>query len=201
MEQILNYNLAYPILGCTAMAREDSVLDNKTRKLIFNHIAAYPGVSYSTLKKVLDIPVGTLRYHLNYLVRHVGIKFEVQKGKRLYYVSHEIITDLGLRNGQATDFKLSTTQEKLLKAIKHYPGISQKELIRMTGVKQFTGTNNLRKLLSLNLIRKYKNGQNVCYEYMTDDELKYEILKRLLIKLIKKEIDEETFLRLKRKLE
>ena len=58
-----------------------------------------------------------------------------------------------------------------------------------------------KKILSLNLIRKYKNGQNVCYEYMTDDELKYEILKRLLIKLIKKEIDEETFLRLKRKLE
>jgi predicted transcriptional regulator len=183
------------------MAREDSVLDNKTRRLIFNHIAAYPGVSYSTLRKVLDIPAGTLSYHLNYLIRHEGIRFELDKGKRVYYVTHEIVSDMGLRDGQVSDIKLSAVQEKLLTTIKHYPGITRKELIQITGLNRFTAINNLRRLLSLGLIRKYNEEGNVCYDFLTDEELKYEILRRLLIKLIKKEIDEETFLRLKRKLE
>jgi predicted transcriptional regulator len=183
------------------MARDDRLLDNKTRRLIFNHIAAYPGVSYSTLKKVMNIPPGTLRYHLDYLVRNGGIKFVMEKGKRIYYANQEITTELGLRNGQVSNFKLTSVQEKLLTAIKHYPGISQKELIQMTGINRFTASNNLRRLLALNLIRKYKKERNVCYECITDEELKYEILKRLLIKLIKKEIDEETFIELKRNIE
>ena len=55
----------------------------------------------------------------------------------------------------------------------------------------------------LGLIYYQKNNHQkyVRYEYMTDDLLRYEILKILSIKLLRKEIDEQTFHMLKKKLE
>jgi hypothetical protein len=51
------------------------------------------------------------------------------------------------------------------------------------------------------IVRKIPNGNKVNYEYIENKQLRFEILKRLLIKLLQKEIDEETFLELKRKLD
>jgi hypothetical protein len=66
---------------------------------------------------------------------------------------------------------------------------------------RLTLINNLKKLIAIELIRKTPNGNNVYYEYITNEQLRYEILKRLVIKLLKKEITEEKFLKLKKDLE
>ena len=52
----------------------------------------------------------------------------------------------------------------------------------------------------MGIVRKINNERNVCYEYITDDTLKYEMLKVLVIKLLNNEIDEQTFLKLKSRL-
>ena len=53
----------------------------------------------------------------------------------------------------------------------------------------------------MGLIKKSNNGKNVFYEYMTDKLLRHEVLLRLAIKLLNKEIDEKSFNKLKKKLE
>lgn len=183
------------------MSKGDDILDNEIRKMIYNHIIAYPGVSYFTLKKVFDLADGTLRYHLNYLERSEKISFGLEKGKRYYYPNHGEI----LANNRISDnsklFELTSRQERLLGTIKRYPGITQKELVNKTGMNRLTIINNLKKLIALDLIRKTPNGNNVYYEFITNEQLRYEILKKLVIKLLKKEITEEKFLKLKRKLE
>ena len=59
----------------------------------------------------------------------------------------------------------------------------------------------MKTLINLCIVRKIPNGNKVIYEYIAFSKLRYEILKRLLLKLINKEIDESTFLELKRKLD
>ena len=51
-----------------------------------------------------------------------------------------------------------------------------------------------------NLIKNRKIQNIVCYEYVPDVEMKYRMLKGLMVKFLKNEIDEETFLKLKRRL-
>ena len=183
------------------MPEEEKALDHETRKMIFNHIASYPGVSYVTLKHVFSMADGTLRYHLNYLVKTETIKLSMDKGKRIYYPNMHDTSSIGALMNDFNKYNLTKSQEKILNTIKNYPGITQGELIKLSGLKRFTITNSLKRLMNINLVRKIDNGTEVCYEFMTDEELRYELLKDLVIKLIKKDIDETTFLKLKSKLE
>ena len=187
-------------LGKT-MSQGEHVLEHETRKMIYNHIQQYPGVSFNTLKNVFNLTDGTLRYHLMFLERAEKIRFGLEKGRRIYY-PHQSLNNLSsIDIDDSTSLKLTQIQQRLLTAIKQYPGITQKELIKKTGMSRFTIMNNLKKLIGLELVKKKPNGNNVYYEFITNEQLKYQILKRLVIKLLKKEITEKRFLELKRKLD
>jgi predicted transcriptional regulator len=171
--------------------------------MIYNHIRTNPGVSFIILKRLFNMNDSTLRYHLNYLEKNKKISFGFETGKRNYYPH--------MNNSQTTNnpsdikpngtFELSGTQENIITTIKKYPGINQKELVNRTGINRLTINRNLKRLVQLCLVRQIPNGNKVNYEYIENEQLRYEILKRLLIKLLKKEIDEETFIDLKRKLD
>jgi predicted transcriptional regulator len=182
------------------MATGEEALEHETRRMIYNHIISHPGVSYKVLKTVFSLTDGTLRYHLDYLERAEKISFGLEAGKRLYYPFHSEVTVASQLPGTAKPYKLTQLQERILNTIKQHPGITQKELMTSMGLKRFTIVNNVKKLLNLEIIRKTPNGKNVYYEYITNEQFRYELLKGLVIKLLKKEIDENTFINLKRKL-
>ena len=96
--------------------------------------------------------------------------------------------------------RLTREQEHIVSIIKEHPRIGQKELIKRSGMKHATAIRNINALKNLNLIKNHKFAKNVCYEYVPDVEIKFTIIKGLIIKFLKKEIDEETFLRVKRRL-
>jgi predicted transcriptional regulator len=182
------------------MSKSEVALENKIRKMIFTHILEYPGVSFSTLKKVYDLNDSTLRYHLNYLERAEKIRSQKENGKLHYYPyqSNQEISNHGNINPKIQN--LTTHQKQILNTIKQYPGINQTELITKTSLQRHILTYNISQLINMGIVRKFNNERNVCYEYITDDTLKYEMLKVLVIKLLNNEIDEQTFLKLKSKL-
>jgi len=185
------------------MLKSESALTNETRKLIYNHIMAHPGVSFTVLKSILKLNDSTLRYHLNYLEKSKKISFGLEKGKRYYY-PHSGETHVLLKAKDSnilTSYELTGAQEKIILTIKRNPQINQKELVKMTGINRITLSRNLRKLMSLCLVRKIPNGNKVNYEYLENKQLRFEILKRLIKKLLNNEIDEETFLKLKKELD
>ena len=71
------------------MAHGDVALDNKLRKIIYNHILAYPGESYNRLKNIFELTDGALRYHLGYLEKNRKISSDLAKGTRCYYPHHD----------------------------------------------------------------------------------------------------------------
>ncbi len=142
----------------------------------------------------------TLRYHLNYLENRNEIKSTMDGRNKCYYPVQNIIFS-ERAEGNVGIYKLNETQERILEVIRRNPDISQKELIIRSGLKKFTVKYNLRKLVNFGVIQKKNNGRSTNYRYITDTEVKKQIMKRLVVKLLNHEIDEHTFLNLKRKLE
>ena len=185
------------------MFEVDTSLENKTRKLIYNHITAHPGVSFNILRSVFKLNDSTLRYHLNYLTRSKKISLGSENGGRNYfpYSGTMLIIQNAEESNTLATYQLTSAQERIITAIQKHPKISQKELIKLTRINRITLSRNLNKLMDLCLVRKIPNGNKVNYEYLENKQLRYEILKRLIRKLVNNEIDEETFLKLKKELD
>lgn len=181
------------------MTGEDIFHYNETRRSIHKHIMNYPGVRFTVLKDIFGIPEGTLRYHLRYLERRKQIRSTMEDGRRCYYS-----VDMGRKDDVAGSYgrpKLSSTQEKIFKEIRKKPGISQKELCSATGLNRFTMMYNVKKLISLGIVRRYQTGKRVHYEYISSSMLNREILRRAAVDLLNGKIDEDTFERIISRLE
>ncbi len=118
------------------MSLDEVALENQIRKTLYNHIVEYPGVSFTTLEKVYDLNHSTLRYHLKYLEHAERITSKLEAGKLHYYTynSKEFISNP--KNNNIKIQKLTPHQERILHAIKQYPGINQTELIAKTSLKR-----------------------------------------------------------------
>ena len=182
------------------MSKDKVELEHYIRKMIYNHILEYPGVSFSTLKKVHDVNDSTLRYHLKYLERSEWVSPQLEHGQLHYYPYNSTKRTSKSSTIAHPTHTLTQHQETILSIIKLHPGITQKELGDRTSLKRFIITYNLPKLIDLGMVRKFNNARNVCYEYITPQQLEHEMLKVFAIKLLKNEIDEETFNKLKRRL-
>lgn len=183
------------------MVESDLVLQHETRRMIYNHIVAHPGVSFNVLKEVFGLTDGTLRYHLDYLKRAEKITNGVTGGRRIYYPTSSGNIVSTMANGQVGTFKLNSIQERIVMILKRYPGINQKELADRTKLNRFKIRNNIDKLIDIGMVRKQPRGNTVYYEYISDGQMHFEMLKTLVMKLINGEIDDKTFLELKGKIE
>jgi predicted transcriptional regulator len=176
------------------------VFDHETRKMIYNHILTYPGVPYNILKHIFGLTDGTLRYHLEYLEKAERIMSNIENGRRCYYpLRNEVVVSRLFKN-KPTGYKFTEIQQSIINIIKCNPGITLKDLIKRTGLSRFTINYNINKFINMGFIKKSNNANNVIYEYMTDELLRHEVLLRLTIKLLKREISEQEFIELKKKL-
>ena len=166
-----------------------------------NHIHAYPGVSFVVIRDIFTIPDGTLRYHLTYLERKKEIYTKLVDQERCFFPNIGVVLDKKKSGPVVRGYKLSKTQNRILTMITQHPGINQKDLVLRTRTKRVTLVYNLTKLLEAELVRKVKDGRNVCYFHVTEEEIRQELLKKILKKLVTGEISESKFHKLKRRLE
>jgi predicted transcriptional regulator len=97
--------------------------------------------------------------------------------------------------------ELTKTQKRILELIQIQPGVTKNELRLKTKLNRNTLNYNLNKLLDLKLVWLVKNDGVIGYEYITKESLRDEIFNHLIYKLVSKEIDEETYHRIKKRLE
>jgi predicted transcriptional regulator len=151
---------------------------------------------------LFGITDSTLRYHLNYLESKNEIRSQLEGRNKCYYpIENLVINKTSDPDSKFQVNRLTKNQERILETIKLNPWITQKNLIIKCGLKGFTVKYNLKKLISYGIVQKKENGRNTCYCHISDASLKKEILKQLIVKLLNHEIDEQTFLKLKHKLE
>jgi predicted transcriptional regulator len=182
------------------MAKGEEALGHKDRKMIYEYIYAHPSSAFSTIKKFFDMRHSTLMYHLKYLERAGKIIVRNEGGHNYYFCKRQ--SELDLTPFQMSKFQtLSKSQKNLLGLIHTKPGINKDELIVKTRMNRRTLSYNLKKLIELKFLWEVNNGSGIGYEFITSAKLSNEMFNRLLKKLLTNEIDEETFYRIKKKLE
>jgi predicted transcriptional regulator len=178
----------------------EGVLEHRSRKLIYNYILTNPGATFGAIKQFLDLNTSTLTYHLNYMERARKI-FSRREGNNKHYFCASEIHDQAPRQLQPGEPGLTEKQRFLLNHIQGRPGITKDELQNSSRLNRKNLNYNLNRLIDMNLIWLVKNDGVVGYEYITPEELRSEMIKKLVAKLIADEIDEETFNRVMKKLE
>jgi predicted transcriptional regulator len=175
---------------------ETRTLDHPTRRLLYQFITENPGASFQFILKILKIPEGTLRYHLQHLQRSNRIVKE-KKGKNLCYYSK-----FRRDNPEChLDAKLNSRQELLLGLIRNEPGINRKELMIRAKSSRRSLNYDLRRLRDLRLVMKVETGDGKGYEALSKDRLKDEMFKILVDRMLKGELTLEKFKLLKERLE
>ena len=182
------------------MFNGEDALDHKSRKIIYNYISSHPGVSFGGIRNFMDMNDSTLKYHLIYLERTKRISSRREGRRRCYFCNNGSKFEYRQYPGAELD-TLNRNQKHVLNVIRTSPGISKKGLINKTKLNRKTIGYTIDRLLEQKLIWKVKSEGEIGYEYITKEKLRGEIYNRLLMKLLADEIDEETFMKIKGKLE
>ena len=182
------------------MTGKEGALEHKARKAVYDYIMAHPGVPFGTIQKVFNMNASTLKYHLNYLERNNQVLSKREGRYRLYFCIHGSPSQLEPAPASKIE-TLTDVQRYLLNVIRNDPGIKASKLASVSNMNQKNLSYNIQRLIDQQLIWRIQNGGEIAYEYITAEKLRYEMYNKLLMKLLSNEIDEETFLRIKRKLE
>jgi len=180
------------------MAVNEQVLEHKMRKIIFKYVSSNPGVSFGTIESFVDMNASTLKYHLNYLEKTRKILSKKEGKKRCYYSIESPVIDIDPTHNHD---KLNKKQERIFNTVKRSPGITQKAIVKKLNLKQNTVSYNLTRLIELGIIWKISKNGKPGYEPVTKENLKAEIMDRLILRLYRNEIDQEAFKKIKRRLE
>lgn len=171
-------------------------LGHPTRKVLYRFIKENPGTSFQFIRGVLNIPEGTLRYHLQQLQRSNRIVKE-KKGRNLCYYSrfHRDHPECQL------EADLSENQKLLLDLIRDAPGTTRSELLSRSRLTRRELNYSLRRLRDLKLIWKTDTEYGEGYEVISRDRLKDEMFKILVDRLLKGDLSLDRFRTLRDRLE
>jgi predicted transcriptional regulator len=182
------------------MTRGDDALEHQTRKMIYEYIYSHPGAAFNTLKNFFNMHPSTLMYHLTYLERASKITCKKEGGHNYY--TCKLHSQLDMTLFQRSRFNtISKPQKRLVGLINEHPGITKKELMLKTRMEGRSLSYHVKRLIELKFLWEVNNGSEMGYEFISREKLNQEMFNRLLKKLLKEEITEDQFYKIKKKLE
>ncbi|QYZ78191.1 winged helix-turn-helix transcriptional regulator [Methanofollis formosanus] len=142
-----------------------NVLNNDSRKRLYEAINQNPGVHFKALIQHTGINRGTASYHLNYLTK-IGMIFVIKKGKKSRYFKNSNkfkSREWNLRLYLQED----TTRKILLLLLEEYKP-SQCEISGFLGLSTPSVFWQMKQLINVGIVKSYREGQTVRYRIKTD---------------------------------
>ena len=172
--------------------RAETSMKKSVRDEILDHISDYPGITFASIKRAFRMNEGTLRYHLDHLVKEEKIK-QTEKGERKYYSMD------GSKRRRIEG--LSKDQSRVLMIIKGDPGISSSRIRELTGLGREETKYIIRKLRDRRFIFRTGSGKDPCYQFITKEDLAKEMMRIIIKRSMNGEMDKKTFDMLKAKID
>jgi DNA-binding transcriptional ArsR family regulator len=142
-----------------ARLKKEDILENPLRDDILHVVQTTPGISASDLGRRLECGWGTLVYHITVLER-MGLVSSAREGrhKRFFAQGRINYSDKG-----AVALLANPAARTILDAIRHHPGIIQKELGERLGLAAGTISWHIERLTGEGLVLKEEDGRAVRY--------------------------------------
>lgn len=141
------------------MTRLSDPLELETRRRVFQHIQKFPGAHMREIGRDLDIPMGTLEYHLHYLVKADLLTTRADARFTRYFASGEI--------SRRDKDVLAVLRQKVPRQIAAHlllePGSSHGVLLAKFAMAPSTLTFHLKKLLTTGIVSQEKVGRENLY--------------------------------------
>ena len=152
--------------------KKEKVLELETRRKVYEIVKKYSGCHFRDIERKSNIPYGTLRYHLNFLVKH-GLLIYKKEDNTVRYFPREF----QLENIKLLTFLRQTTIRKIILFILTNENCQHKDIIRFVRLSPSTVSWHLNKLVTASIVAPKRVGRKIKYKIATD---KKEIIKLLI---------------------
>ena len=142
-----------------------NVLENETRNAVYTCVRENPGIHISTLLQMLEMNIGTLRYHVGVLCRMGKVVAERNCTGMSYYANAGTSSDL---EKKIAGFLDEHPKSRILSLILQHPGITRKDLASRLITSGPNVTWHMRSLVREGIVRSERDGRNVRY-YLCPD--------------------------------
>ncbi len=146
------------------MAGEEA-LELATRRRIYEHVRRVPGAHMREIGRDVGIPMGTLEYHLHYLVK-AGLLATREDGR---YTRYFVVGDLGRREKDVLAILRQRVPRQIAAHLLLAPGASHGEILTQFSLSASTLSFHLKKLLTSGIARQEKSGRENRYWVIEPD--------------------------------
>lgn len=147
--------------------REVKGMDVGARKRIYDFVCASPGCHLREIQRRLEVPLGTLEYHLNYLVEHELVSIRDEGGyKRYYPVGMMRSIDKSILSLLRQDIPRRLVMHLLL-----HPDSKFGDLAQKFDVAPSTLSFHVAKLVKAGIVSKTRSGRETTYKVENEHEV------------------------------
>jgi len=169
--------------------------DHQTRKMLTDYILENPGVTIKVIAQALKVTPGTLRYHLDHLIKEERVISKREFGRKRYF---PYLTPSANKLPNSRDTRITRNHSRVLSLIDSNPGITRSALKEKLNITSKGLSYILDRMKDSYLIREERTGEGPCYYRLSKDELYRESILVLSKKLVEGDIDEPTFIALRK---
>lgn len=146
--------------------KDEVALELETRRRIYNYILSNPGSHLREIQRSLDMPMGLLEYHLNYLQKREIITVKEERYYKRYFAS-----------------KLSPAEKSIVSAIRQEkprrivlylmlnPNSTHKEIMENFDLSPSTLSFYLKDLVEKGVVERVRKGRENEYSVLNKDEI------------------------------
>ncbi len=152
--------------------KNKKVLELENRRKIYELVRKYSGSHFRELERKSKIPIGILKYHLDFLNKHGLIKQEKDGNNIRYFLANIKFENMKL---------LSLLRQKSIRRIILFILTNKKpyhqDIVKFVGLSPSTVSWHIKKLIKSNVITEIKEGRKITYSLLIDEE---EVIKLLV---------------------
>ncbi|MGA1820184.1 MAG: winged helix-turn-helix transcriptional regulator [Thermoplasmatota archaeon] len=127
---------------------KEDPLQLDTRKQIYDLIESSPGIHFREISRRLDIPMGVVEYHINYMLKRDMIVARMEGRYKRYYTEGKI----GSREKSVLAFLRKDIPRAVIMHLMLNPGARHRDLKSELGISGSTLTFHLKKMIKKGII-------------------------------------------------
>lgn len=146
----------------------ERLLELESRRRIYDYVKRVPGIHLRALQRDLNMPLGTLEYHL-YQMEREGLLVTREDGRFKGYFPHD---ELDRRDRDYLYYLRQEMPRRIAMEVANQPGIRFQELGARLPISPSTLSFHLKKLLRSEILREIPLGKEKAYECLDAERVR-----------------------------